>query len=130
MSVANSVKTKDYGNEKQILIAPELAFTIGCLVGNTGVDANENGRKIIKAGTPVGGVTSILTNRQTVLTKGASNAQGVVLHDVDVTDGDGRATLVLAGYVDLYKLDSDVVSIVSDATATLTKITFLNGSKN
>ena len=130
MAVANSVKSKDYANEKQILIAPELAFTIGCLVGNTGVDADTNGKKIIKAGTPVGGTTSILTNRQTVLTKGASNAQGVVLHDVDVTDGDGRATLVLAGYVDLYKLDEDVVSIVSDATATLTKITFLNGSKN
>ena len=130
MAVANSVKTKQYGNEKQILIAPELAFTIGCLVGNTGVDADSNGRKIIKAGTPVGGTTSVLTNRQTVLTKGASNAQGVVLHDVDVTDGDGRATLVIAGYVDLYKLESDVVSIVSDATATLTKITFLNGSKN
>lgn len=130
MAVANSVKSKDYANEKQILIAPELAFTIGCLVGNTGVDADENGKKIIKAGTPVGGTTSVLTNRQTVLTKGASNAQGVVLHDVDVTDGDGRATLVVAGYVDIYKLDADVVSIVSDATATLTKITFLNGSKN
>lgn len=130
MAVANSVKSKNYSNEKQILIAPELAFTIGCLVGNTGVDADSNGKKIIKAGTPVGGATSVLTNRQTVLTKGASNAQGVVLHDVDVTDGDGRATLVVAGYVDLYKLDSDVVSIVSDATATLSKITFLNGSKN
>lgn len=130
MAVANSVKSKNYSNEKQILIAPELAFTIGCLVGNTGVNADSNGKKIIKAGTPVGGTTSVLTNRQTVLTKGASNAQGVVLHDVDVTDGDGRATLVVAGYVDLYKLDSDVVSIVSDATATLSKITFLNGSKN
>lgn len=130
MAVANSVKSKNFVNEKQILIAPELAFTIGCLVGNTGVDTDANGKKIIKAGTPVGGTTSVLTNRQTVLTKGASNAQGVVLHDVDVTDGDGRATLVVAGYVDLYKLDSDVVSIVTDATATLTKITFLNGSKN
>ena len=130
MAVANSVKSKNYANEKQILIAPELAFTIGCLVGNTGVNADANGKKIIKAGTPVGWTTSVLTNRQTVLTKGASNAQGVVLHDVDVTDGDGRATLVVAGYVDLYKLDADVVSIVSDATATLTKITFLNGSKN
>lgn len=130
MAVANSVKTKSYGNEKQILIAPELAFSIGCLVGSTGVDADTNGRKIIKAGTPVGGTTSVLTNRQTVLTKGAENAQGIVLHDVDVTDGDGRATLVLAGYVDLYKLDSDVVTLVTSAASTLTKITFLNGSKN
>ena len=130
MAVANSVKTKSYSNEKQILIAPELAFTIGCLVGNSGVDADSNGRKIIKAGTPVGGSTSVLTNRQTVLTKGAENAQGVVLHDVDVTDGDGRATLVVSGYVDLYKVDSDVASIITSATVTLSRIVFLNGSKN
>ena len=130
MAVANSVKTKSYANEKQILIAPELAFTIGCLVGNSGVDADSNGRKIIKAGTPVGGATSVLTNRQTVLTKGADNAQGVVLHDVDVTDGDGRATLVVSGYVDLYKVDSDVQSIITSATSTLSRIVFLNGSKN
>lgn len=130
MAVANSVKTNSYANEKQILIAPELAFSIGCLVGNTGVEADANGKKIIKAGTPVGGSTSVLTNRQTVLTKGAENAQGVVLHDVDVTDGDGRATLVIAGYVDLYKLDADVVTIVNEAAKTLNRIVFLNGSKN
>ena len=131
MAIGNSIKSQEFGNDKQILIAPELAFTIGCLVGNTGVSANAEGRRIIKAGTPVGGATKVLTNRQTVLAEATGEtAQGVVLHDVDVTDGDGRATLVLAGYVDLYKLDADVVSIVSDATATLTKITFLNGSKN
>ncbi|MBQ0112822.1 MAG: hypothetical protein KBT03_06815 [Bacteroidales bacterium] len=130
MAVANSVKGKSYANEKQILVAPELAFTIGCLVGNTGVAANAEGKKIIKAGTPVGGTTDVLTNRQTVLTKGAENAQGVVMHDVDVTDGDGRATLVVSGYVDLYKLDSDVVTVVNSAKSALTKITFLNGSKN
>ena len=130
MAVANSVKTNSYANEKQILIAPELAFSIGCLVGNTGVEADANGKKIIKAGTPVGGTTSVLTNRQTVLTKGAENAQGVVLHDVDVTDGDGRATLVIAGYVDLYKLDADVVTIANEAAKTLNRIVFLNGSKN
>ena len=130
MAVANSVKTNSYANEKQILIAPELAFSIGCLVGNTGVEADANGKKIIKAGTPVGGSTSVLTNRQTVLTKGAENAQGVVLHDVDVTDGDGRAALVIAGYVDLYKLDADVVTIANEAAKTLNRIVFLNGSKN
>ena len=130
MAVANSVQSKNYVNEKQILVAPELAFTIGCLVGNSGVDADSNGKKIIKAGTPVGGSTSVLTNRQTVLTKGAENAQGVVLHDVDVTNGDGRATLVVSGYVDLYKVDDDVKSIITSATSTLSRIVFLNGSKN
>lgn len=130
MAVANSIKSNSYSNEKQILIAPELAFSIGCLVNNTGVDADSTGKKIIKAGTPVGGATSVLTNRQTVLSVNTEAPQGVVLHDVDVTDGDNRATLVIAGYVDLYKLDDDVVTKVTAASANLSKITFLNGSKN
>lgn len=117
-----------YGADKNILIAPELAFTIGCVVGNAGVDANEQGKKIIKAGTPVGNATNVLKNRQTVLTT-EGNAQGVVLHDIDVTSGNANATLVVAGYVDLLKLDADVVEKVETAEATLTKITFMKGAK-
>lgn len=128
MAVANSITTKEFGNDKQILIAPELAFTIGALVGNTGVEANSEGRKIIKAGTPVGGSTSVLTNRQTVLTVGGT-AQGVVLHDVDVTAGDTNATVVLEGTIDLLKLDSTTATALSSAAGTLTKIRIMNGYK-
>lgn len=128
MAVANSITTKEFGNDKQILIAPELAFTIGALVGNSGVDANSEGRKIIKAGTPVGGSTSVLTNRQTVLTVGGT-AQGVVLHDVDVTAGDTNATIVLEGTIDLLKLDSTTATALSSAAGTLTKIRIMNGYK-
>ena len=53
MAAVNSVKSASYGNDKQILIAPEVAVEIGCLVTNTGVDANTEGKKILKAGTPV-----------------------------------------------------------------------------
>ena len=52
MAAVNEVKTATYGNEKQILIAPEVAVEIGCLVTNTGVDADSEGKKILKAGTP------------------------------------------------------------------------------
>lgn len=128
MAVANSITTKEFGNDKQILIAPELAFTIGALVGNSGVDANSEGRKIIKAGTPVGSSTSVLTNRQTVLTVGGT-AQGVVLHDVDVTAGDTNATVVLEGTIDLLKLDSTTATALSSAAGTLTKIRIMNGYK-
>lgn len=126
MAVANGITTKEYGNDKQILIAPELAFEISVLVGNTGVDADSEGRKIIKAGTPVGSSTSVLTNRQTVLTVGGT-AQGVLLHDVDVTAGDTNASLVLEGTIDLLKLDETTRTALESAAASLPKIRLMNG---
>lgn len=131
------MERETYGTDKNILIAPELALTIGCIVANTGVSADTKGRKIIKAGTPVGGTTKVIENRQTALivtnTANADpsvagdgkNAQGVVLHDVDVTDGNANATLVLEGSVDLLKLD---VTPHADAKAVLTKINFIKGA--
>ena len=130
MAIGNSIKSQEFGNDKQILIAPELAFTVGCLVGNTGISANKEGRKIIKAGTPVGGATNVLTNRQTVLAEATGEtAQGVVLHDVDVTDGDANATLVIEGVIDVLKLDATVAGKLKSAAEKLPKITLMNGIK-
>lgn len=128
MAAVNSVKSLEFGNDKQILVAPELAFTIGCLVTNTGISANAEGKKIIKAGTPVGG-GDVLVNRQTVLAQNAESPVGVLLHDVDVTAGQENATLVVEGIVDIEKLDADVKSLVESAKAKLTKVTFISGSK-
>ena len=127
MAVANKIRKQSYGNRKEILIAPELAFTIGCIVSGTGIEA-VNGRKILKAGTPVGGA-DVLTNRQAVISKNTDAPVGVVLHDVDVTNGDENATLVVKGQVDLLKLDADVVTLVNTAKAKLTNIVFMNGNK-
>jgi len=123
--------TETFGADKNILIAPELAFTIGCIVGNTGITADTDGKKIIKAGTPVGSATNVLENRQTVLSvtndaTAGSTSQGVVLHDVDVTNGNANATLVVAGYVDLLKLD---VTLNSTAKTALSRIVFMKGAK-
>lgn len=131
------IKSKTFGADKNILIAPELAYCVGCIVGNTGVIADAKGKKIIKAGTPVGGTTDVLANRQTVLvvTNNANgetpaagdgkNSQGVLLHDVDVTEGNTNATLVVAGIVDTEKLD---VTVNAAAKTVLTKITFQKGA--
>ena len=123
------MKSTKYGADKNILIAPELAHTVGCIVGNTGVEANSEGRKIVKAGTPVGGTVDVLIERQTVLTTcntadNGANAQGLLLHDVDVTEGDANATLIVAGVVDTSKLD---VTIVDAAKTALTKIILQKG---
>lgn len=127
MAVMNKIKKQSYGNRKEILIAPELAFSVGCIVSSTGIEA-VNGKKILKAGTPVGGA-DVLTNRQAVLSQNTENPVGIILHDVDVTNGDENATLVLKGQVDLLKLEDDVKALVTTAKEKLTNIIFMNGNK-
>lgn len=129
MATVNMVKKTSYDTPKSILIAPELAYSIPVIVGNTGVSAGSDGRKIIKAGTAIGGDTSVLTNRQTVLkvtndSTNGSKSQGIILHDVDVTDGDANATMLVFGFVDLNKIET-TAQPVTEAKTALTKITFM-----
>lgn len=114
--------------ELDVLLNPDNAFEIGVQVGNTGVTAGADGKKIIKAGTPVGGTVSVLETRNTVLsvtnTAGAgANSQGVLRHDVDVTNGNANATLIVRGEID----SSKCPTIVAEAKTALTHIIFVNG---
>ena len=123
------MKSIKVGVQRNVLIAPELAFTIGCQVANTGVSAVE-GKKIIPAGTIVGAEASVLTERATVLkvvNEGTiAQAQGVLVNDVDVTAGTATGTLLVSGFVDLDKMPEDAAALVDGATG-LTKITFVKG---
>lgn len=127
--MAQMVSNKVYdAPEKDVVLNPDNLFEIGIQVANTGVSANADGRKIIPAGTPVGGATSVLETRNTVLavTNTASNgatAQGVLRHDVDVTNGNANATLVVRGEIDLSKCPT----IVAEAKTALVHLIFVNG---
>lgn len=128
--MAQMISKETYNVSKDILLAPHLAFTISAIVGNTGVSNNAEGRKVIPAGTPVGGTTSVLTTRSTVLqvtntNSNGANAQGVLLHDVDVTNGNTNAQVVIRGVVD----SSKCPTIDATAKTALTLITFVNGGK-
>jgi len=71
----------------------------------------ENGRKIVKAGTPLAGD---LTNRSVAFTAAAAgNAAGVLLHDVDVTDSDANATLLIWGFVNLNRVDASTKALLT-----------------
>lgn len=127
--MAKMVKITTYdAPELDVLLNPDNAFEIGVIVSNTGVNADSNGRKIIKAGTPVGGTTNVLQTRSAILnvtnsSSTGANSQGVLRHDVDVTDGNANATLIVRGEVDSSKcptLDSTVITA-------LTHIIFVNG---
>lgn len=117
--MANMVKSFDYGkNQKQILIGQD-SYYIGLPVVLSG-DANAT----LLAGQPLAGD---ITDRDTAFTAG-SDAKGILLHDVVLdADGKGNGTIVLAGCVDLLKLDESMQTAATGATG-LDRIIFVKGS--
>lgn len=98
----------------QILFNVQNQMSVGIkLAKNFSGAVTENGRKIVKAGTPLSGD---LTARGTAFVAAADNtapAVGVLLHDVDVTDNDANATLLIWGFVNLSRVDSATVSKIT-----------------
>lgn len=126
--MANKVVTTTLGApEKHILIANDsYLVTLGAIIKDTGVEAGSDGRKVVKAGTPLYGN---IEKRDTGFTiSGEGNPTCILLHDVDVTAGDENGTIVLAGCVDLLKLDASVKSAISSVKAYLPRIIFVEGS--
>lgn len=116
-------KTVVAGPDSQILMFTDPQVGVSIMVDNTGISAGDDGRKIIKAGTPV---TGDLTARGTAFTKattteGVSNAVGVLIHDVDVTAGNANASLLIFGFVDLNKLDTATAALITSAVKTALK---------
>lgn len=129
MAVANRIEKQSYGNRKEILIAPENAESLSVIVGDTGIVADGNGRKIIKAGTPIGSETDVFENRKTVLQKEDTNVQGILLHDVDVTAGDQNAAMVYKGTIDLLKLDETTRALITPTVKeALPLVVFIKGN--
>ena len=112
--------------EKHILIANDsYMVTLPAIIKATGVVAGADGKKIVKAGTPIYGD---IEKRDTGFAISGDTAAGVVMHDVDVTAGDENGTIVIAGCVDLLKLEDDVKTAVASAKANLPRIIFVEGS--
>lgn len=111
-------KIGTYGTRKTIMIGQD-SYYIALPVKVSG-----SANAVIKAGQPLVGD---LTDRNTAFTAGTSSAVGMNLHEVKLdAQGKGNATLVIAGCVDLLKLDSDIQSAL--ATAAIDKIILVKGS--
>ena len=127
--MANKVVKTEFGApEKHILIANDsYMVTLPAQVTNTGVDADSDGRKILRAGTPL---TGDIEKRDTAFTKvNDSSAKAILMHDVDVTEGAENATIILAGCVDLLKIDDTTKALItSNVKGALTRIIFVEGS--
>jgi len=114
-------KVADYTVPKNILIGQD-SYYIALPVKVSGT-ANAT----IKAGQPLNGT---ITTRDTAFTVASTTAVGINLHDVKLdSSGKGNATLVIAGCVDLLKLDSTVVTAIKAVTSGLERMIFVEGSK-
>ena len=103
------IKT-DYATPKQILADPSLQFSVGCLVpadiGNT------------KAGTPIYVDLSNINVACKKVDNTATFANAVLLHDVDVSNGQTNGTALIFGFVDLNKVDATTQTLLKTALFT------------
>lgn len=105
------VRHEVYSDVSQILLDPALKYTMGIVVDQTaGAEDSATRRKIVKAGTPL---TGNLDERTTAFTAAAdsgepsaSNAVGILLHDVDVTAGDANGEIVIFGFINMNRIDT------------------------
>ena len=109
------IKKETYGTPNQILFAVEHQVSMGIVVDQTcGVTVGS--KQIAKAGTPV---TGNLDARGTAFTpatttSGASNAVGVLLHDVDVTIADNNGQILLFGFVNTNRIDTTTKAKITE----------------
>lgn len=208
----SSVVTVEGTTRKTILVDEMNSTAFSCKIANTGVEADADGKKIVKAGTPIygslearenaytlagleidpvanavltaTGVTAVEVTASTFSSKvsaqsgtyefvydadaeagtpnpawklndnavtlnqygisvtgspddgdkitvtftagGTVDATGILLHDVDVTDGAKNAQVVVFGFIDLNKLDADVQELITaDVKSSLKMIQFV-----
>lgn len=129
----SGIRSKTGAAPVQILANIELQASVGCIVDDAIVtSADSNGNKIAKAGTPI---KIDLGNPQTpavAATKNPADDNGstnltdmnaVLLHDVDVTNGDANGTALIFGFVNINRVDSTTAAKLK--AGTFAGITFL-----
>lgn len=83
-----------------------------CVVPASGVEADANGKKIVKAGTP--------------FPSNDAKCKGYLLDDVDVTQGDAPGTYIYDGSIDSSKLKAAGVTVSAEAKTATPRVTFFD----
>lgn len=114
----SGIRKETAGAPVQILGATSPYYAIGIIVDDS-AGTTVGSRKIVKAGTPL---VVDPANLQTPATKIASHeaidtAKAILLHDVDVTDGDANGSGLVMGIVNYNRLESDVQALLKPGDA-------------
>lgn len=108
----SGIRKETAGAPVQILGSTSPYYAIGIIVDDS-AGTVVGSRKIVKAGTPL---VVDFANLQTPATKIASNeaintAKAILLHDVDVTNGDANGSGLVTGIVNYNRLETDVQAL-------------------
>ena len=109
----SGIKKETLAAPQQILFNVQNQMSVPILVDKTMASVTVDGRKVVKAGTPLRGD---LTARGTAFKAAVDTtapAVGVLLHDVDITDNNANGTLLIWGFVNLDRLDSATASKIT-----------------
>lgn len=107
------IKKETLAAPQQILFNVQNQMSVSILVDKTMASVTVDGRKVVKAGTPLSGD---LTARGTAFKAAVDTtapAVGVLLHDVDITDNNANGTLLIWGFVNLDRLDSATAALIT-----------------
>ncbi|KKB34638.1 hypothetical protein [Bacillus thermotolerans] len=114
-----------YTNKREILKFPDHYVNLAVTVDDADVPANSEGRKVVPAGTIIGGGflsdPAVRAVKATTL-DGVSNAEGILLDDVDVTHGPASGAAIIHGFIDENKLPA---APTTEERAALKQVTFL-----
>ncbi len=114
-------KTPFGGPQKQILKFADHYVALPVTVNDSGVSANENGKKIVPAGTVIGG--GFIDDKSKFAVKSNDeNAEGVLFNDVDVTYGPAAGAALIHAFIETDKLPE---APASEAKAALNQIKFI-----
>lgn len=113
------IKVEKAVSPVQILFNVQNQMSVGIKLGkNSNAAVSVDGRKIVKAGTPLNGDLKARTTAFVKAVDTTNPAVGVLLHDVDVTDSDANGTLLIWGFVNLSRLDTATAGLITSTRET------------
>lgn len=109
------IKSETLVNATQILFNVQHQMSVGIKLSNNSDAAQDiGGRKIVKAGTPLSGDLKVRGTAFVKAQDSTAPAVGVLLHDVDVTDGDANGTLLIWGFVNMDRVDTTTAALITE----------------
>ena len=118
----SGISKTTYGAPKQILANVELQSSVGCIVDKA-IGVAVGSKKIAKAGTPI--VVDLMNLATPATAAGATDMTAVLLHDVDVTEGNANGTALIFGFVNVNRVESDVATKIAAVTTNKSQVTFM-----
>ncbi|MCB2835990.1 head decoration protein [Streptococcus dysgalactiae subsp. dysgalactiae] len=125
-------------NKRKVTTSKEILHNLDYEAMSVTLDSSTIGKKVVPAGTVLAGVSgSVFKDRKQKVkavanheVSGESNICGILLTDVDLTNGDKAGACVYRGTVNADKLaDSSIVENHDELATKLPHIVFIKGGK-